>query len=914
MKASLHFETPEKAGEDMAGTGASAETDGKTANGSARRLMPFVFAGVLSLVWLVATGYAGWRAGLFDGGSMALVDMAALVAGVVSPIAVVWLVALVFQRTDPLLERRLAVARTMDRALAPVEQAEKRLDQLLAKLRHDVDHIEAATELAGSRIAGLENRFRDEISELFSATADAEAKATSVQDVLKREREAMAALQEDLKAALDRTDTTVSGYAERIASASEHADEAAGKASKTLAERADGLVDAATLASEKLIDCEMALDNRLREVDRSSYDVAERVDGVTGDLAAQLRLLEDRMDSLGTLHKRVMEDFSGQSDRIAELAEKTERDAERIGAALDAQSADLSDKAGRALGASDDARAAFERQAADLDTLVNTTIERARDGFKQLAEELEDQARRTEGASRTQAEQGLAQINRAITDFEDRIAAFEARADDAGGRLAESLSGFRDGFDREAHAVEDRAATGAQRLEALARSLSDQAEMIAAAAGEAAKNMGEAGTRMDERSANLGQSLEDMRRRIEDVADRLAEERDKLAATSEESAGTVLDAADRFRERSDALSESAKTAAERLDAGSEGLAERIERIDQAGTKAGEALVKAAERLQVQSGELMDTLEQSSDALGAASGAFAGERERISQGTDETVAKLDAAAEQLSGKLAALKAAGDDGQSRLDGLAERFAATSSEIIEAAKSAEASVKSSQKSMQDALSGAIGRGLRDLGQTMDTLNTMFKAEVEDLEERVTKTLEQSLEDLRRAAADAGAESERMSERLAGESDKLVHRATSFLNKSEEIERRILAQSRDEFVRTSSLLIESLQSASVDINKILDTEVPDDVWQRYLSGDRSIFSRRTVKLGDRRTRARIAERFESDLEFRDTVLKFFRDFEGLMEQVMTRDKHSALSVTLISSEMGKLYILLAQSLKKIQ
>lgn len=37
-------------------------------------------------------------------------------------------------------------------------------------------------------------------------------------------------------------------------------------------------------------------------------------------------------------------------------------------------------------------------------------------------------------------------------------------------------------------------------------------------------------------------------------------------------------------------------------------------------------------------------------------------------------------------------------------------------------------------------------------------------------------------------------------------------------------------------------------------------------------------------------------------------------MEQVGSRDKHSALSVTLISSEMGKLYVLLAQSLKKIQ
>ena len=36
-------------------------------------------------------------------------------------------------------------------------------------------------------------------------------------------------------------------------------------------------------------------------------------------------------------------------------------------------------------------------------------------------------------------------------------------------------------------------------------------------------------------------------------------------------------------------------------------------------------------------------------------------------------------------------------------------------------------------------------------------------------------------------------------------------------------------------------------------------------------------------------------------------------MERVMAGDKGGALSVTLISSEMGKLYVLLAQSLKKM-
>ena len=52
--------------------------------------------------------------------------------------------------------------------------------------------------------------------------------------------------------------------------------------------------------------------------------------------------------------------------------------------------------------------------------------------------------------------------------------------------------------------------------------------------------------------------------------------------------------------------------------------------------------------------------------------------------------------------------------------------------------------------------------------------------------------------------------------------------------------------------------------------------------------------------------------MEFRATVQKFIRDFEAMMELIAGRDHNSTLSVTLISSDMGKLYVLLGQALRK--
>ncbi|RMD90354.1 MAG: hypothetical protein D6807_01910, partial [Alphaproteobacteria bacterium] len=501
-----------------------------------------------------------------------------------------------------------------------------------------------------------------------------------------------------------------------------------------------------------------------------------------------------------------------------------------------------------------------------------------------------------------------------IDRFEEQLKSFDASAEAAGARLMERLSGFREGFAGDAAALEEQAAQGVAELERLARTLADQAEIVAAAAGEAAKNMGEAGARMDERSANLGQLLDDMRRRIEEVGDRLASERKALAEASEASAGTVLEAAERFRSQTDALNEQAESVAGRMLENAEALDTEIARIDERGRGAVETLDAAVARLREEGQGLMGVLERSSESLGQAATAFGGERERILADTNTAAERLSEAAELVAEKAGAMRLAGDSTKGELDAVAQHFALAAERLRDATEAAKRSVSESGEVFEARLASAIAKGLREVGQSMDTLNTMFGAEVNELEEKITKTLDATVTALREAASEAGAESERMAARLAEQSDKLVHRATSFLNKSEEIERRILANSRDAFVRTSSLLIESLQSAAVDIDKILETEVPDDVWQRYLEGDRSIFSRRTVRLADRKTRARIRDVFEHDREFRDTVLKYFRDFEALMEQVMTRDRHSTLSVTLISSEMGKLYVLLAQSLKKLR
>ena len=105
-------------------------------------------------------------------------------------------------------------------------------------------------------------------------------------------------------------------------------------------------------------------------------------------------------------------------------------------------------------------------------------------------------------------------------------------------------------------------------------------------------------------------------------------------------------------------------------------------------------------------------------------------------------------------------------------------------------------------------------------------------------------------------------------------------------------------------ALITESLNSHSIDIAKALSTEVTDTAWASYLKGDRGIFTRRAVRLVDSGEAREISQLYEDDHEFREHVSRYIHDFEAMLRTMLsTRDGH-ALGVTLLSSDMGKLYV----------
>lgn len=120
--------------------------------------------------------------------------------------------------------------------------------------------------------------------------------------------------------------------------------------------------------------------------------------------------------------------------------------------------------------------------------------------------------------------------------------------------------------------------------------------------------------------------------------------------------------------------------------------------------------------------------------------------------------------------------------------------------------------------------------------------------------------------------------------------------------------------FARRIALLTESLNSASIDVAKILSNEVTDTAWAAYLKGDRGVFTRRAVRLLDSGEAKIIAHQYDDDHEFREHVNRYIHDFEAMMRVLLSTRDGNAIGVTLLSSDVGKLYVALAQAIDRLR
>ena len=605
---------------------------------------------------------------------------------------------------------------------------------------------------------------------------------------------------------------------------------------------------------------------------------------LTGESAKLMTLGDEASDRLG----RITHYIATETATLDKRAEALEAAANAARVDIGVLMSDLprADEQGRAVAAAmREAGVAAHEQAGALESQLSSLVARGRE-----ADDIAGGAAQRLAAHLARIE---STVEAAAARLEQATKGLDSKVDDALARASEALDATRDGLHAQSAAtlamIEKSGVALDKAGSDAARSLSRRIETLAAQLDGLEGQL----TRHDEQShaltARIARELHDIEERFTVFGRNSAGEADRYAeavASIRASVDALHAELEGGQERADGLIERSHALLQALDSVRQDL--------DVALPAGLSQVESqAERAYAATAALKPEVESVAAASGTASRQMA-----------EIEAALSNQQAQIEALVARLEGVGEDVGAFDDKARKIVAQTGPELIEALARVRETAGQAAAHARETIASVIPESAAALGQ----------AGVEAVRASVAPHLEEQMNALN-AAAQRSAEAARLA------SERLTRQIVTIGETTAAIEARI-AEARDEqersdsdaFARRVSLLIESLNSTAIDVAKILSNEVSDSAWAAYLKGDRGAFTRRAVKLLSSGEAREVGRHYESDPEFREQVNRYVHDFEAMLRRTLADQDGSALSVTLLSSDMGKLYVALAQAIERLR
>lgn len=114
----------------------------------------------------------------------------------------------------------------------------------------------------------------------------------------------------------------------------------------------------------------------------------------------------------------------------------------------------------------------------------------------------------------------------------------------------------------------------------------------------------------------------------------------------------------------------------------------------------------------------------------------------------------------------------------------------------------------------------------------------------------------------------------------------------------------SSQDFLAQSEKMFEKLYEQSMDLTRVAGAEIPDVVWKKYHSGDKTIFAKWLAKILNAADKKRIRDMMKNDTVFRRQATQFVRSFDKVLGTAQQTDNADKVSATLIKTDLGQIYI----------
>ena len=535
-------------------------------------------------------------------------------------------------------------------------------------------------------------------------------------------------------------------------------------------------------------------------------------------------------------------------------------------------------------------------QAAALEGQLAALTARSREADETAggtAQRLGAQIARIESSTAAAAQrmdQAAAQMNaavdgamgRAADSVDQARAGLEAQGQAMLAMIEQSRAAFEHAGADASHRLSERLEQAGARLDQLAGQLAEQDSASRSLVSGLSSQLGE----LESQLAGFGQSGENQGARLIQSMATLREVTQALQQEVEQGQGSTGALIARAHELSSAL---AAVSTQLRDELPPALAEIEAQAERAGA-AAQSAVPSVEALKAAAAE-------GADALASSEASVARQREAL----EALLARVREGASEAEEQLRALGGAVGETDERAARLAQE---TGPQLIDALVRVREAANQAASHAREAIVQVIP----------DSVAALAEASREAVAEAATESVQDQLAEIAAAAQRATTVARQASERLTRQLLVMGETAQAIEDRIAEDRAEREEKAAEHLTRRVSLLIEALNSTAIDVNKILSNEVADTAWAAYLKGDRGVFTRRAVRLLDSGEAREIQRHYEEEPDFRDQVNRYVHDFEAMLRRVLADREGTTLGVTLLSSDMGKLYVALAQAIERLR
>jgi hypothetical protein len=274
---------------------------------------------------------------------------------------------------------------------------------------------------------------------------------------------------------------------------------------------------------------------------------------------------------------------------------------------------------------------------------------------------------------------------------------------------------------------------------------------------------------------------------------------------------------------------------------------------------------------------------------------------------------------LRQRAANIDSTADDAQVRLNGFRDALQKLMLDFEDSTNRGAAQVSVAGEKMRQSLgefadtSEKIAGGTRATGEAFrQQLLTLGKSADEAVNrvEVVLKTLRKHADSLVEASNGITEQTGKAGQVFARQVDQLMGSATKAAETAKQLEDVHDRAHTGKFLENTTYVIEQLHSIAVDIARIFQPSVEEELWKRYYKGDQAVFLRHITKTLSRQKFEAIQKKYQTDEKFRTYVMRYLKEYSALVKHARATDRSEVLTTTFSTSDMGKLYMLLSKSM----